>query len=342
MPGIPDTAQTTASALAPGTIAIGPRTLPIPVGASKEMQAIVSAGTASHRMSGMEAPKNPEAWQALLTAIDTETGKNAVILAEKLGVSIQQDTVAGVNVYWLRPAKIADVHKDHFFVHLHGGAFVLNSGLAATTEGIITAAALGVPAISVDYRMPPKHPAPAALDDVLAVWQEVLKKYPAEKTFMGGSSAGASLTLSGVLRMKDLGLPLPQALYIGTPAVHMGFQGDSRFINQGIDSVLKNWAGMPAVAVAMYTAGADFEDPYLSPINGDFSHFPPTYLVSGTRDLLLSDTVRAHRKLRDAGVVAELHVYEGLSHAEYIFFLQIPEHSSHLKELNSFVSRFLQ
>ncbi len=342
MPLMPDPAQAPEGTLAPGTLEIGPRILPVPVGASKEFQALLSAGAAPHRMSGAQMPKDPAAWQTMLAAIDAETGKHAVILAEKLGVSIQQDTVAGVNVYWLRPAKIADTHKDHFFVHLHGGAFVLNSGLAATTEGIITAAALGMPAISIDYRMPPKHPAPAALDDVIAVWQEVLKKYPAEKIFMGGTSAGASLTLSGVLRMKDLGLPLPQALYVGTPAVHMGFQGDSRFINQGIDSVLKNWADMPAAAVALYTAGADFEDPYLSPINGDFSHFPPTYLISGTRDLLLSDTVRAHRKLRDADIIAELHVYEGLSHGGYLLNTQIPECRSHLKELDSFVSRFLQ
>ncbi|MCA9055673.1 MAG: alpha/beta hydrolase fold domain-containing protein, partial [Planctomycetaceae bacterium] len=78
-----------------------------------------------------------------------------------------------------------------------------------------------------------------------------------------------------------------------------------------------------------------------SPVYGDVSGFPPTYLISGTRDLLLSDTVIMHRMLRKAGVPAELHVYEGMSHADYAFDANLPESKEHFRELNAFLSKTL-
>ena len=95
------------------------------------------------------------------------------------------------------------------------------------------------------------------------------------------------------------------------------------------------------MAATSYAGDLGFDHPHVSPILGDFTGFPPTYLISGTRDLFLSDTVRVHRRLRQAGVVADLHVYEGLSHGDYAFEVKTPESVEHYRELNAFLLHHL-
>ena len=247
-----------------------------------------------------------------------------------------------MNVHRVTPSEIDDKHKNHLFVYIHGGAWVRNGGVAGTLEPVLIAARLKMPVVSIDYRMPPKHPAPAATDDVIAVWKELLKDHSVASMAMGGTSGGANITLSSIHCFKDLGLPLPGALYLGTPCVDVDMIGDSRFINEGIDRLLVSWKRIPHDAGAVYAADYDLKHPYVSPIYGDFSNFPPSYLISGTRDILLSDTVRAHRKLRRAGVEADLHIYEGQSHGDYIAMWNAPESHEHYAELNAFLLKHLK
>jgi epsilon-lactone hydrolase len=100
-------------------------------------------------------------------------------------------------------------------------------------------------------------------------------------------------------------------------------------------------AGMRDDAAKLYANGHDLRDPQLSPVYGDFTGFPPTILTSGTRDLFLSNTVRVHRKLRQAGVVADLHVFEGQSHAQYAGDPDAPETREHFGELTAFFDKYL-
>jgi epsilon-lactone hydrolase len=201
---------------------------------------------------------------------------------------------------------------------------------------------MGIPVISVDYRMAPDHPAPAAMDDIVAVWQEVIKDKKANAVALGGTSAGANLTLVSTLRMKELGLDLPGALFVGTPPAFLDKTGDMRYINEGIDRYLVTWDAEPAAAIAMYVGDKSYKDPYISPFYGDFKGFPPAYLITGTRDLMLSDTALIHRKLRRAAVEADLHVYEGHSHGDYVLQFNAPEATEHLNELNAFLLRHLK
>ena len=101
--------------------------------------------------------------------------------------------------------------------------------------------------------------------------------------------------------------------------------------------MLVSYYGMLEACALLYAGETDLKDPMISPVYGDFSDFPPTYLVSGTRDMLLSDTVRVHRKLRVAGVTADLNVYEGLSHAEYAMVIGSPEWQQVYAELKLFL-----
>lgn len=322
---------------------LGSRMLPPPVGASNELRdALAATPTPDIEAAKAKVPKTIEEWKASIA----EQAKGAEVvtkaLAEQRSVKIEADAIAGVPVYRLTPPTITPEHVNHLFVYIHGGAFVKGGGLGSSLEGIGIAAHMGIPVISVDYRMAPEHPAPAAMDDIVAVWQEVIKDRAANTVAFGGTSAGANLTLVSTLRMKDLGIDLPGALFVGTPPAFLDKKGDMRFINEGVDRYLVTWDAEPAAAVAMYVGNKSYEDPYLSPFYGDFEGFPPAYLITGTRDLMLSDTALIHRKLRRAGVEADLHVYEGRSHGDYVLQFNAPEATEHLNELNAFLLRHLK
>jgi acetyl esterase/lipase len=189
--------------------------------------------------------------------------------------------------------------------------------------------------------MPPDHPYPAALDDAMTVWKAALKMADPRKMAIFGSSAGGALTLSMVLRARKDNLPLPAAIAPGTPMSDLTNAGDSFHTNAMLDNVLvAPDAGCDACA-GIYANGHDLKDPMLSPIYGDMNGFPPTILTTGTRDLLLSSTVRVHRKLRQAGVEAVLQVYEAQSHAQFMFDPSAPETKEAFEEIAQFFDKHL-
>ena len=326
-----------------GVWTIGPRTLPPPSAASDAMRkAILKTPAPDVEATNKLTPQTRAQWEAFINETDARAATRARSLAGKHSVTVESDKMGGVNVYRVTPAQIDPKHKHHLFVYLHGGAYIVYSGEAGTTEAVLIAARLKIPVLSIDYRMPPAYPAPAGINDVVSVYRQLLKKRTSASMAMGGSSAGGGLTLASVHRFKQLGLDLPGALYLGTPGVDVTKTGDSRYINEGIDRILVSWDGIPFNALKMYAENYDLKHPYVSPIYGDFSGFPPTYLISGTRDLLLSDTVRTHRKMRAAGVIADLNVYEGQSHGDYLAWMDLPESREHYAELNAFLLRYLK
>jgi acetyl esterase/lipase len=325
-----------------GVWTIGPRTLPPSVDVSDEFrETLVNTPTPDVEAAKSNVPETTEQWEAIIRAADEKMAAAARKMAKALSVKVQHDTIAGVNVYRVTPPEIAPEHKSHLFFHVHGGAYILNGGEAGTFEAILIASHLKLPVVSIDYRMPPKHPAPAAMEDVVAVWKELLRERPSASMAMGGTSGGAGLTMSSVQHFQELGLALPQALLLGTPGADAGKVGDTRYINEGVDTGLVTWDGILEQALSMYASNYDLKHPHVSPVYGDFEGFPPSYLISGTRDLMLSDTVRVHRKLRRAGVDADLHVYEGQSHADYLKLMNIPESFEHFAELNAFLLKHL-
>ena len=150
------------------------------------------------------------------------------------------------------------------------------------------------------------------------------------------------MTLASTHMLIDLGIPVPGALFAGTPWADLTKTGDSYFTNEGVDYVLVTYDGLLAGAAKLYAGDHAMTDPLISPVYGDFKGFPPTYLVSGTRDMFLSNTVRVHRKLRTAGVVASLNVYEGFSHGEYLKTIDPPESEQVFAELSAFILEYLE
>lgn len=212
----------------------------------------------------------------------------------------------------------------------------------AAREGAMIAASSGIEVVSVDYTLSTVSPFPAALNDLVTVYQELLSSLPGQLIAVGGSSAGGNLTLAMVLRLKDLPVSLPGALFVGTPNADLLYTGDTIITNEYVDNTLPTVEGVIRAAAKLYAGNFDLKNPLISPLYGDYEGFPPTYLVSGTRDLLLSDTVKVHRKLRDAGVVADLNVFEGIPHGAYLAAPGSSEFEAAMGDLKKFLETHLR
>ncbi len=226
-------------------------------------------------------------------------------------------------------------------IHLHGGGYVLSGGEAGLGEGILGAHYSRMGVISVDYRMPPDHPFPAAIEDALAVWNEVSTEYAPAAIGVFGASAGGGLLLALALCLKASGAMLPGALAAGTPWVDLAGESDSYAVNAGVDSILVQYPGLVEGMARVYAGSASLSDPLVSPVNGDFSGFSPTILTTGTRDILLRDMVRVYRAMRAAGVEARLEVHEAMSHAEYKYAFTSPESATVFGDIADFFDQRL-
>jgi monoterpene epsilon-lactone hydrolase len=200
------------------------------------------------------------------------------------------------------------------YLDFHGGALVVGGGDACKAQARMHADQHGAICYGVDYRMPPEHPYPAALDDALAAYRYVLEQHAPSSIVVSGRSAGGNLAAAMLLRGQDEGLPMPAGLVLLSPEVDLTESGDSFQVNQMVDVVLP---GSLMRNNLLYANGADLAHPYLSPLFGELAGFPPTFLQSGTRDLFLSNAVRMHRALRRVNVNAELHVFEGMPHGGF-------------------------
>jgi len=283
-----------------------------------------------------------EEWMKFISTRDKGGLERANALIDRFNVNVEQDSIAGVNVYRVTPTNIHPDNKNRLFVHIHGGAYVAYGGRAALFEATLIAHRANIQVLSIDYRMPPEHPFPTAVDDVVNVWKSLIKDWNPKRLAFGGTSAGGGLALASTHKFKDLGLAVPGALFTGTPWSDLTKTGDSYFINEGVDSAHATYDGFLIGAAKLYANGHDMKDPLLSPVYGNFEGFPPTYLVSGTRDLFLSNTVRVFRKLRTAGVVADLNIFEGLSHAHYTKVVDSPESIQTFAELGAFLLQHLE
>jgi len=323
---------------------ITPKILPPAAGASDELREATAGSQEiiAERLKQLEyVPQSEEEWLALIAADDAAKMPEVQAAIDQSAVSVEHDEIEGVNVYHVIPDEIDPKHEDHLFVHVHGGAYVLNGGTACVAEALVIAQGIKMRALSIDYRMAPRHPYPAAVDDVVTVYRHLLTERPARSIAMGGASAGGGITMSAVQQIIKLDVDVPGALYLGTPGSDLSGTGDTFHTNQGVDRNIPTYDGTIEAMVSLYAGDLDLKDPRISPIYGDFVGFPPTILVSGTRDLFLSNTVRTHTRLRQAGSAAYMLVFEGVSHADYMVELASPESQLFLADLGRFFAQHL-
>ncbi|MFD3585408.1 alpha/beta hydrolase [Streptomyces sp. NPDC058683] len=308
---------------------VPPRVIPLPASVSHEARAFL----ASPPMPSPDypAPDDPAGWRALAEAHE-EVLLRHMSRRNVDGVEVGHVHVDDARVYVITPPD-ADQDDPRVYLDIHGGALFVGGGDCCRATGTSTAQRVRMRTWAVDYRMPPDHPYPAALDDCVTVYRALLKERSPQEIVVGGASAGGNLVAALLLRARDEGLPLPAAALLLSPELDLTESGDSFRTNLGVDTVLTRGT---MAANLLYAGDHDLTDPYLSPLFGDFSAgFPPTLLASGTRDLFLSNAVRMHRALRAAGIPADLHVGEAAPHG--LMPPGTPEDEELLREIRRFI-----
>jgi len=238
-------------------------------------------------------------------------------------VKVEEKTLAGVHTDIITPLDTPDANQNRVLINLHGGGFISDSG--SLIEGIPIAYLTKTKVVSVYYRLAPENPFPAAVEDVVEVYKELLKTYQPRGIGIFGTSAGAILTGEVAVKLKQSGLPLPAALGMFSTLADFSRPADSQQL-----FALNGFSGDIAPQTSdhphdeRYVGKTDPKDPVLSPLFADLHGLPPCLLVTSTRDLLLSNTSMFHLALLRAGVNAQLVVFEALPHAFWYHF-QLPE-----------------
>ncbi len=331
-----------AGALSAGcALAQDSRHFPAPSTVSAPMAESVSAAQGPLWLA---RPSTAEDWNKLTGPYTEASGKNAVAAAQAADVTVTEGRIAGVPVFTLTPPAVDNEKNDKVIYYIHGGGYVLGHGIGGIYEAIPLAGDYHYRVVSVDYRMAPQDPFPAAIDDAFAVYKELVKTYGADNIAVYGTSTGGAMTLILGIQAAQAGVEQPAALIAGTPWADLGKVGDSYAVNENVDNILGTYDGLIDVAAKAYANGADYKNPLISPVyaqDKDLKKFPPTLLIAGTRDLFLSNTVRMHKRLLLDDVQAELVVYEALSHAQYYLNPKAPETGEHYAILDKFLKRTL-
>jgi monoterpene epsilon-lactone hydrolase len=262
-------------------------------------------------------------------------------MQKRYAVAISADHIAGVPVDVVTPTEgIAARNKTRVLINLHGGAFMWGAHDGGLVESIPIASVARIKVITVDYREAPEHKFPAASEDVAAVYAALLKHYPARNIGIYGCSAGGILTAESVAWIVTHALPRPGA--IGTFCGSLlDTRGDSAYLGAPLSG--QPFSNDPLSAKALpYFSDADLEDPMVVPGASPklLQQFPPTLLITGSRDFAMSSVVRSHALLVDADVEAELHVYEGMWHA-FLIFPELPESQASYRVIAHFFDRHL-
>jgi epsilon-lactone hydrolase len=225
-------------------------------------------------------------------------------------VITRQDTLGGVPVVAI---DVAGTESRGVVVYFHGGGYAL--GTAAATAGLASdvARSAGARVISVDYRLAPEHPYPAAVDDALAVWRGLLEagQDPAETAF-AGESAGGGLAMAAMMAARDAGLPLPSSAVLMSPWADLTLAGPSMTSKADADPALTE-AGLRRRALD-YAAGHNPGQPLISPVFGNLTGLPALLIQAGSDEILLDDATRLAARAAAGDVPVTLQVTPGMPH----------------------------
>lgn len=236
-------------------------------------------------------------------------------------VSCRREPLAGLPAARLVPHGAPD---DAVLLYWHGGAYLVGSIRSHRPLVSHIAHAAGVQAIIPEYRLAPEHRFPAAVEDAVRVYRQLLDDgiEPA-RIVVGGDSAGGGLTVAMLLSLRDGNVPLPRACVLLSPWLDLTGSGESMHTRSGQDPLFKPH-DMPHV-VGQYCDEHELHHPLVSPVFADVAGLPPTLIQVGDDEILLSDSERYAQKLRAAGIDVHLDVWPGMWHVWQMFVRLMPE-----------------
>ena len=226
------------------------------------------------------------------------------------GVAVTAAALGGVPTAEIT---IDGIEPRHVILYFHGGVYVLEDAFQVAGLAAQVGRRAGAKVISVDYRLAPEHPYPAAVDDALAAYDALLDTgtAPSDIAF-AGESAGGGLAVATLVNARDHGLPLPAAAYVMSPYADLTLAGATMDTKRDADPLLSPQALQ--ARVPDYTAGHDPALALISPIFADLAGLPPLIIQAGTHEVLLDDAIRLARQAATADVAVTLDVTPGVPH----------------------------
>ena len=203
--------------------------------------------------------------------------------------------------------------KKNVILHCHGGGYSTGSSMYARTLTSKLADASGMDVLCFDYRLAPENPYPAALEDAMKAWNYLmLLGYGAKDVIVTGDSAGGNLALALTLKLKEEERILPAGLVLMSPWTDLTSSGKSFETKEELDPVLTR--EYIERMITAYAENMDLQNPYISPLFGNFEGFPPVYIQVGENEILLSDSLRLQKKMEEAGVLVTEDCFPGMWH----------------------------
>ncbi|MFI3212062.1 MAG: alpha/beta hydrolase [Eubacteriales bacterium] len=233
------------------------------------------------------------------------------LLSNKKEINITEKNIDGMYGEWVAANR---VHmKKHVILYCHGGGYATGSCIYARTLTTKLATSTSMDVFSFDYRLAPEHPYPAALEDAMKAWNYLMMiGYGARDVIIAGDSAGGNLALALTLKLKSEERLLPRGLVLLSPWTDLLLGGKSHHKKAEIDPVLTK-AYLDEM-ISYYAEKEDLSNPFISPLYGDFTGFPPTYIQVGENEILLSDATLLQKRLIKANVSVKLDVFPGMWH----------------------------
>jgi monoterpene epsilon-lactone hydrolase len=225
---------------------------------------------------------------------------------------------------------------DAVVLYFHGGVYVIGS--AATSVPLVAELArrTGARVITLDYRLAPEHPYPAAVEDAQDAYQGLLEQgVDPGQIALAGESAGGGLAVATLLRLRDAGTPLPSCAFVMSPYADLTLSGDSIADREAVDRTLTP-EGL-RLRIPDYVAGADAADPFISPVFADLTGLPPLLIQVGSNEILLSDALRLAERAAMADVTVTLDVTDSVPHVFQAFATMLDEADAALDRASTFL-----
>jgi len=232
---------------------------------------------------------------------------------------------------------VDEIEPRHVVLYFHGGVYVIGDAFIAADLASQVGRRTQAKVISVDYRLAPEHPYPAAVDDALAAYEALLRNgiAPSDIAF-AGESAGGGLAIATLVNARDHGLPLPAAAFVMSPYVDLTLAGASIETKRDVDPLFTR--ELLQDRVGDYTAGQDAALGLISPIFADLSGLPPLIIQAGTHELLLDDAVRLAQRAATADVEVTLDITPGVPHVFQAYYAILDEAAAALDRAGQFLS----
>ena len=258
---------------------------------------------------------------------------NTFLFRKPLRVKVKPITIDGIKGEWLSLRKSL---RNKAILYLHGGSFIAGSLKSHRSLAAHIGKVSETPVLLIDYRLAPENPFPAALEDAILAYKWLInkKQINPEKVIIAGDSAGGTLTLSTLIKLRDEGLPLPAAGICLSPCTDLAITGES--IKTKVDEEIMLTEFEMVEAVKLYMKDEDREHPVASPFYADLTGLPPLMFQTGTAELLLDDTVRFAEKAKKHGVQITVDLWEDMFHVFQIFGNLMPESKKALKRIGEY------